>query len=463
MKQQHYDVVVVGGGASGVAAAIASAKNGAKTLIIDAGPMLGGELLSGLSIGGVFNALGEWIVGGVAKELFDAANALDGLIGPACDYRLAWYVFADPEIMKIVVMSLLQQYGVTPLLYSTVQEVVTDRGQVTGLIVGARGQKMMISAKQIVDCSGDADVAMMAGAPFELSNEKGELQPVSLMFRMSGVDTSALLRFLRENPENLGLGESDAIRSGRSDAELAQALQQQGEAIAFIKREGPLLGEAIRRGDMFSAPFVFAVPTSRPRREVCINATRVAENIDGTKADALSGTLAKLMEQVGIVIKFLRKDVPGFADAAFAGVAPRIGVRETRRIVGEYTLTAEDVIEGRKFETGVAKGSYHVDLHVPGDKQIRVPVKNGGSYDIPFGCLIPKGLTNVLAAGRCLSATRDAHASARVMGPCLGMGEAVGTAAALAASAGCRDIRDLPIQALRAKLKEQGAVLDGTH
>lgn len=463
MKQQHYDVVVVGGGASGVAAGIAAAKNGAKTLIIDAGPMLGGELLSGLSIGGVFNARGEWILGGVAKELFDAASALDGLIGPACDYRLAWYVFADPEIMKIVVMSLLQRYGITLLLYSTVQDVVTDRGRVTALIVGARSQKMLITAKQIIDCSGDGDVAMLAGSPFAISDEKGELQPLSLMFRMSNVNTAALLKFVRDNPQNLGLGESDAIRTGRSDAQLAEALQQQGEPIAFIKREGPLLGGAIARGEMFSAPFIFTIPTSKPRREVCINATRVAENIDGTQADALSGTLAKLMEQIGTVMKFLRKSVPGFSDAAFAGVAPQIGVRETRRIVGEYTLTADDVIEGRKSDLGVAKGSYHVDLHVPGDKQIRMPVKNGGSYDIPFGCLIPKGLTNVLAAGRCLSATRDAHASARVMGPCLGMGQAVGTAAAMAAATGCNDIREIPVSSLRAKLKEQGAVLDGTY
>jgi hypothetical protein len=463
MRQQDYDVVVVGGGASGVAAAIASAKNGAKTLIIDAGPMLGGELLSGLSIGGVFNARGEWILGGVARELFDAAAELDGLIGPACDYRLAWYLFADPEIMKIVVMSVLQRHKVTPLLYSTVQDVVTDRGRVTGLIVGARGQRTLVSAKQVIDCSGDGDVAIMAGGRFEISDEKGELQPLSLMFRMSNVDTAALLRFVRDNPENLGLGESDAIRCGRSDAQLAEAIQQQGEPVAFIKREGPLLSDAIARGEMFSAPFVFTVPTSRPRREVCINATRVAENIDGTQADALSNTLAKLMEQIGIVTKFLRKSVPGFSDAAFAGVAPRIGVRETRRIVGEYTLTADDVIEGRKSDSGVAKGSYHVDLHVPGDKQIRMPVKNGGSYDIPLGCLIPKGLTNVLAAGRCLSATRDAHASARVMGPCLGMGQAVGTAAAMAVAASCVDIRDVSTSNLRARLKEQGAVLDGTH
>jgi hypothetical protein len=463
MRQQEYDVVVVGGGASGVAAAIASAKNGAKTLIIDAGPMLGGELLSGLSIGGVFNARGEWILGGVAKELFDAAAALDGLVGPACDYRLAWYLFADPEVMKIAVMSVLQRYKVTPLLYSTVQDVVTDRGRVTGLVVGSRNQRTIVAAKQIIDCSGDGDVAMMAGCPFEISDEKGELQPLSLMFRMSNVDTASLLRFLRDNPENLGLGESEAIRGGRSDAQLAEALQQQGEPIAFIKREGPLLSDAIARGEMFSAPFVFTVPTSKPRREVCVNATRVAENIDGTQADALSGTLAKLMEQIGIVMKFLRKSVPGFSEAAFAGVAPRIGVRETRRIVGEYTLTADDVIEGRKSESGVAKGSYHVDLHVPGDKQIRVPVKNGGSYDIPLGCLIPKKVLNVLAAGRCLSATRDAHASARVMGPCLGMGQAVGTAAAMAIAAGCVDIREVSVSNLRAKLKEQGAVLEGTH
>ncbi|HUC66372.1 MAG TPA: FAD-dependent oxidoreductase [Stellaceae bacterium] len=463
MKHQQYDVVVIGGGASGVVAALAAANNGAKTLIIDAGPILGGELLSGLPIDSVYNARGERILGGVAQELFDECKKMDGFIGPICDFRLLWYVCVDPEIMKIAVMKTLQRARVVPLLYSTVQDVVVEDGTIKSVIVGHRNQRTVISARQFVDCSGDGDVTAMAGGPFDISDASGELQPLSLMFRMCGVDTQPLLDLVCSHPENFALGEIDAIRSGRTDAELAEAMRKQGQPAIFLKREGPLLGEAIERGEMFPAPFIMTIPTSGPRREVCVNATRVAENIDGTRADAVSGTLAKLMEQIEICMGFLRRRVPGFENAVFAAVAPRIGIRETRRIAGDCTLTEDDVLNARKSPNGVAKGSHHLDIHKPGARQLRIPVAQGGSYDIPIGCLTPKGLKNVHVAGRCLSATREAHASVRVMGPCMGMGQAVGTAAALSAHRGIADVRELPIQDLRALLKQQGAVLDQTH
>jgi hypothetical protein len=463
MRHQRYDIVVVGGGASGIAAGLAAAKNGARTLIIDAGPILGGELLSGLPIDGVCNARGEPILRGIAEEFFTECRKMGGFIGPICDFRLLWYICVDPEVMKVAVMKVLSRAGVVPLLYSTVQDVVVEAGTVKSVIVGHRNQRSVISASQFIDCSGDGDLTAMADGPFEISDASGELQPLSLMFRMSGINTNVLLDFARAHPENLALGESDAIRDGRTDAQLVEAMYQQGQPTIFLKREGPMLGQAIERGEMFPAPFIMTVPTSEPRREVCVNATRIAENIDGTKAASVSATLARLMEQVEQCMEFLRARVPGFETAAFAGVAPRIGIRETRRIVGDYVLTQDDVLSARKSEQGVAKGSHHLDIHKPGARQVRIPVADGGSYDIPLGCLIPKGLRNVLVAGRCLSATREAHASVRVMGPCMGMGHAVGAAAAIGAAREYADIRELPIEELRATLKDQGAILDQTY
>jgi hypothetical protein len=162
-------------------------------------------------------------------------------------------------------------------------------------------------------------------------------------------------------------------------------------------------------------------------------------------------------------LSFLRKNAPGFENAHISGVAPRVGIRETRRIMGEYVLTAEDVLEGKKFDDGVAKGSHHIDLHGKGTDQERIPVKDGRSYDIPFRSLIPQNVENLLVAGRCFSSTREANGSARVMGPCLSMGQAAGTAAAIASQNRYENVRDIPADNLRAVLKEHGAIVDGTH
>jgi hypothetical protein len=205
-------------------------------------------------------------------------------------------------------------------------------------------------------------------------------------------------------------------------------------------------------------------PTAPQRGEVCLNTTRVG-GIDGTRTAELSATLSTLAEQVWQCSEFMRHHVPGFEHAAFSGIASRVGVRETRRIDGVRSLTQEDVLEARKFDDGIGKGSHHVDIHQSGTGQIRIPVKDGGSYDIPWGCLLPKGLPNVAAAGRILSADRGAHGSAREMGPGLALGQAAGTAAALLQRSRKPEpgFPALDVGALRTQLKTDGAILDGTH
>lgn len=464
LNQAHFDVVVLGGGASGVAAAAAAAKNGRKTLIIDSGTMLGGELLSGMSLDGVLNARGEYVVGGISDELFAECRAMDGFIGPVHDQRLICYVCADPEVMKIAVMRVLDRHGVTPWLQTFAEDVVVRDGVVTGLVVVNKSGRTIVSADHFIDCSGDGDLAVLAGAPYEVSDGSGDLQPVSLMFRMSNVDTPALLRFAQANVESLAVGESDYIRGKRSDRQLVDLLVEQGEPSVFFKSEGPFLGEAIRSGELAPTALIMIQPTSKARREVCVNATRVGGNLDGTNTAALSATVGTLMEQVWKTAGFLKKRLPGFEQATFAGLAPRVGVRETRRIMGDYVLTREDVVSGRKFpDSCIAKGAQHVDIHQSGTTQIRIPIANGGSYDIPFGCLLPRGLKNVMVAGRCLSATREGMGTARTMGPCMAMGEAAGTAAAMCAERQHAQVRELSVTDLQQRLKKNGAVIDGVY
>ncbi|MDX3904274.1 MAG: FAD-dependent oxidoreductase [Pigmentiphaga sp.] len=462
VEQVRADVVVVGAGAAGVCAALAAAGSGARTLLIDAGPMPGGELLTGMAVDGALNARGEWILGGVGRKLFDACNRLGGYIGPLNDWRLIHYVCFDPEVMKLAVAQLLARHGVELWLQSFMVGVEHEAGEVRAVHVYNKHGLTRVCAPVFVDASGDGDLVAQAGGSFDIGGEGGEFQPLSLMFRMSGVDTPALLRFLRSAPEHFALGESDAIRGGRSDDEIAQELIAQGQPTVFIKGDGPLLAQAIEQGRMYPTALIMIQPTSATRREVCLNTTRIA-NVNALQTRALGPALATLAGQVETCVRFMQESVPGFEGSAFSGMAPRIGVRETRRLHGDATLLREDVLRARKRDDGIGKGSHHVDIHQDGTGQIRIPVDDGGSYDIPWGCLLPAGLDNVALAGRCVSADRAAHGSVRVMGPCMAMGEAAGTAAAMLVARGGRAFRSLPVQDLRASLREAGAILDGTH
>ncbi len=456
------DVVVLGAGAAGVAAALASARGGARTTLVESGPMPGGELISGMAIDGALNAHGEWILGGVGRELLAECERLGGYIGPLNDWRLIWYVCLDPEVMKLAVARTLARAGVRLLLHTSATGVSLQDGRVRALHVLNKEGRTEIRAPLFIDCSGDADIVRAAGSPVLQGGPGGELQPVSLMFRMSGVRTEPLLEFLHQHPEHFALGESEAIRQGRTDQQLARAAQEQGEPTVFLKGNGPLVSSAIERGELYPTALIMIQPTSRHRGEVCLNSTRIG-GIDGTRTTELSATLASLSDQVWQCCEFMRKHVPGFEQAAYSGIASRVGVRETRRIEGRACLSEDDVLTARKREDGIGKGSHHVDIHQSGTGQVRIPVQGGGSYDIPWGCLLPKDLHNVVAAGRILSADRGAHGSARVMGPCLAMGHATGTAAAMLLDAGGDDFSTLDLQALRARLRAEGAILDGTH
>ncbi len=455
----HYDVVVVGGGSAGVAAAVAAARNGARTLLVDAGPMIGGELVSGLPLNAVLDARGEWVAGGVCRELLDECRALGGLIEPYFDWRSLWLTCVDPEIMKLAVMRLVKRAGVELLLYSFAEDVVVEHGRVTGIVVLNKNRRTLVTAELFIDCSGDGDIAMMAGAPWEQGGAKGELQPVTLIFRMVGVEPEPLLDFVRRNLDSVGLGE--CLLEPRSKESCAEQLYRQGIASVFFDGNGPLVAGAIARGDLYPCGILAICPVSIARREVSLNTTRIA-NLDATRTDALSGALPDLFDQVWTCARFLKSSVPGFENAHFSGIAPRIGIRETRRIMGELVLTRDDVLAGRKRADGICKGAHELDVHGAGTAHRREMIKDGGSYDIPYGCLLPRGTTNLLVAGRCLSATREAHGSARVMGTCMGMGQAAGTAAAISATEGA-SLRQLSVAALRERLAAQGAILDGTH
>lgn len=459
MEEKHYEVAVIGGGAAGVAAAISAAKNGAKTVLVENSSVIGGDLLSGLPIDGCMSSRGEWIVGGVAKELFDECKKNDGYIGHISDKRALWMVIIDPKILGFVLLRELSKNNVSLLMYSHASGVVKEGNVIKGIEVVNKQGRSLITADMFIDCTGDGDVACSAGAAYEVGGPAGELQPVTMVFRMANIDAEKLLAFIRDNPGYCGLGENKILN--KTKEQLALELYQQGIPKVFFVGDGPFIKKAIEDGEMYPCPMVAFTPNNTALNEVCVNSTRIA-GVNAVETDKLSSSLLQLTEQVDMCVRFLKKRVPGFENARFAGIAPRLGVRETRRILGEYVLSTEDILEARKFEDGVCKGGHELDVHGAGTDHKRAQIKDAGSYDIPYGCLVPKGLENLYIAGRCLSASREAHSSARVMGTCMAMGQAAGTAAALCVK-GKLSTRKLSVEELRKVLKEQGAILDGTY
>lgn len=454
--QADWDVVVLGGGASGVAAAACAAREGARTLLIDAGPQLGGELVSGIPLLGCFTHGREWVVGGVVRELLATCERMGGYIGPVSDFRTLNVVAFDPEVMKLAVVDLVAKAGASFLLYSFVDGVEADGATVKAVWVRNKSGRTRVTAPVFIDASGDGDLAVAAGAPWEAGGDGGAFQALTMVFRMVGVDTPALLRFIADNPDSFGLADQPAM--GLSRAQCIEALLAQGQPKCAVLALGPLLRDAIAAGEIYPLSALAIAPVSTPRREVSINATRIAD-VDATRTDLLSETLPRLFEQVQTCAAFLRKRVPGFEGAHFSGLAPRIGIRETRRVMGEYVLDAAHVVEGRSHAQGIARGAHEIDIHGAGTKHVRRTIPGGGHYDLPFGCLVPRGLKNVLLAGRCLSSTREGQSSARVMGTCMAMGQAVGTAAAEMAAGRIGDARVLDVAKLRDTLRARGALV----
>lgn len=459
-EQEKYDVAVIGAGAAGVAAAIAAAKNGAKTILIESTSVIGGDLLSGIPIDGAVNASGEWVVGGILKEILEELDKNGGYIGPFNDRRSLYVVMVHPGILGFVLLKKLVEYNVNILLYTQVTDVIKKGATITAVKTVNKKGINFINADLFIDCTGDGDIATASGATFDIGDTNKELMPISMVFRMRDVNPKKLLNFARNNPQNFGLGENKNLLIGKTAKDLAQELYETGMPKLFFVAEGEILKNAIEKGEIYESSMLALIPNSKDGTEIAINATRVS-NINAIDTANLSFSLKSLVSQVDQCINFLVKRIPGFENAKLMGIAPRIGVRETRRIHCDYRLTTEDVMEARKREDGIAKGSHELDLHMSGVGHKRGVIKNAGSYDIPLGCMIPKGIDNVFIAGRCIDSTREALSAVRVMGTCMAMGHAVGAAAAICSKENILT-RQTNIKKLRAVLKEQGAILEGT-
>jgi hypothetical protein len=440
-----YDVLVAGGGTAGFVAAVAAARAGAKVLLLERTGFLGGNIASQLleHSAGWFDAGGARIVGGLPEEfvrILVASGASPGHVRDDTGYT-RFRVPVNHEEFKSAATKWVADAGVDFLLNTVVCAALTRAGRVEGVVVENKSGRKAYCAKVVVDCTGDADVAALAGCAM-LSTAGQQTQAVSLLYKIGGIDFGRLLGHVEANPGNFKMG----VRVDQLRAEPFVNLWGFGAELGRAFADGVL---SFERNELH---FAGTVPT----REAAVNLTRFAA--DATKTEELANAETHLRRQVIEGLAFFRRYVPGCENAFLSATASNIGVRETRRIDGLYELTDLDVRSGSVFEDAIALGGFPIDSH-----DARGPSMDGTehvrrAYGIPYRALLPKNVDGLIVAGRCISASRRALASARITGTCMAMGHAAGTAAALSALSNVTP-RDLDPGRLRRALLDQGAIL----
>ncbi|TBL70394.1 FAD-dependent oxidoreductase [Paenibacillus thalictri] len=444
------DVLVVGGGPAGIGAAVAAARNGAKVLLVERYGFVGGNLTVAM-VNPMFtfhDVNGKQVIRGVAGELVDRLVSKTVSPGHVTDLTFdnASMSPFDPEGMKLVLFELLQEAGVELLLHSTFASAYTDgSGNVTTVIVENKSGRQAICPKLVIDCSADADVVARVGAPFIKGRETdGAMQPVTLFYRVAGVNIPNLKAWMKQNRHLL----KDAPTDEEIDAQNALAFLGMKEIIKEAMERGEYPKDAAPRILMYELP---------QEGQFAINCTRL-QGIDGTDVFDLTRAEMETRYQAWAVTEFMKRYIGGFEQAYVLDTGVQVGVRETRHIVGDYTMTEQDVLSSRAFLDGIACGTFAIDIHPPEGEQQVFTGSGKAVYEIPYRSLLPQGLDNLLVAGRSVSATHNAFGSVRVMATAMGIGQGAGTAAALAL-AGNLTTRQVDVKLVRSRLLEQGQYL----
>lgn len=428
-----YDVVVVGGGPAGVAAAISSAREGARTLLVEKEASLGGMgTVGGVPAYGPFYDDEIPLIGGIGQEVLHALAEDDLIPEKAANPR--WYAI-DSERLKQILDEKVIESGCDLLLHTYFTDVEKQGEDVLFIECINKSGKFRVEADVFIDCTGDGDLAAMAGADFEYGDEEKRVQAGTLCFKIANFDTDTFLKYAEESGE---------------DGNLSVAVSKAKMADDFVAGETSVCGISIYANGIASFNFGHVY------------------NIKPLDIDGLSVAETKARAKLPELMRFIHKYVPGAENAVLASSGPRIGVRESRRICGKDKVTEKDYFARAKHADGIAAYNYPIDLHPPvpelwvnKDKSLYVTSRynHGESYDVPYGCLQPLHLSNVLVAGRCISSDRAMNSSVRIMPICFGTGQAAGTAAAMAVKNGNKPA-EVDVEKLRKRLMENKCIIE---
>jgi Dehydrogenases (flavoproteins) len=436
------DVVVCGGGPAGIGAALAAARTGAKTVLIERYGFLGGmgTAAAVCTFAYGYHDKRRFIIGGVFQEIRTKLHQRGALI---MTERKGWEPF-NPEHYKMLAFDLLQEAGVHILCHTYVSDVLVDNGRIKAVLIESKAGRQAVVADLYIDATGDGDVAARAGVPFEIGRESDQAtQPHTLMYFLGNVDVH----------------------------KTGEMLAQTGRRGYWRTPEGkPYLNATGFVDEIKAAKAAGYLPTIMRDHVASIFTIPWLDNVVGVNFGRITGRLAldpKALTEAEIIgreqiregLEFLRRYVPGFERAEVIATGPQVGVRETRRIMGEYVINKDDIIEQRQFDDVIAQSCYMIDIHSPdSDTTTIVKLPPGTHYDIPYRSLVPKQIDNLLLAGRCISATHEALGSFRVQAICLALGQAAGTAAALCAQKRTTP-RELNVADLQKRLEVDGAIL----